>query len=297
MPTRFAVAALLAVVALPLSAGVHIWRGGASALFSSALNWEGGSPAGDDAAELSFPGGARLVATNDLADLKVRSIEITGEGMKLAGNRITLVNGEIVNFGKNVIANDLVLDGDLAISSFATTFGSRPTADLALSGALTGSGGVRVRRGIVVFSGNAPNDYRGVTEVVAGELQLMKTAGVTGIPGPVHVTGSGFNYEYGTLAIFANEQIADDAPVTVDGRATLETAATETLGPLTLASSVTVHSWAGWDGRQPIFGELILSGDVTTLPDHQDGDSVMSGFYGLAGSRTISAAGTLCCRG
>lgn len=82
---------LLLALALPARAALHVWTGAASDRFSDAGNWRGGSPAGDAAAELSFPAGAaRLAVTNDLQGLTVKAIAFSGAGYVIGGNAVTL---------------------------------------------------------------------------------------------------------------------------------------------------------------------------------------------------------------
>ena len=76
---------------VPVSAGVHLWTGATSGLFSDPSNWHGGTPAGDPGAELIFPAGpSRLALTNDLSGLTVRTLSFSGPGYTIAGAALTL---------------------------------------------------------------------------------------------------------------------------------------------------------------------------------------------------------------
>ncbi|HEU4887137.1 MAG TPA: hypothetical protein VFV49_04570, partial [Thermoanaerobaculia bacterium] len=140
MPKTLA-AFLLLIVTLRADAAVHIWTGASSTLFSDPSNWEGGSPAGPVAADLSFPAGAiRLAATNDLPGLAIRSLSISAPGYTIGGLPLTLASGgEVTDSspGPNAIECNLYLAG-------GATFRSAGNRDYAggsiLSGAIGGVG-------------------------------------------------------------------------------------------------------------------------------------------------------------
>ena len=69
------------------AASVHTWSGaGANGLWSTAANWSGGAPAAGEAdARLVFPAGAnRLSNTNNIDNLGVTTITLSGTGYRLA---------------------------------------------------------------------------------------------------------------------------------------------------------------------------------------------------------------------
>src|SRR2546423_1700613 len=79
-----------------------------------------------------------------------------------------------------------------------------------------GTGGITLRGGgHLIYTGSQPNTYSGLTQVLFGELQLKKAPNVTAIAGDVDVESDGFNYEYGYLGIFNDEQIANNSHVTL----------------------------------------------------------------------------------
>src|SRR5947207_77325 len=76
-----------------LGAGIKTWDGSSSGNWATAANWTGGvAPAtGDD---LVFPAGVtRLIVTNNIASLTLRSLTFTGSNYVVRGVGITLTNG------------------------------------------------------------------------------------------------------------------------------------------------------------------------------------------------------------
>lgn len=116
------------VVSLSALGGTHVWTGAVDDKFSNAGNWFGGSPAGDAAADLSFPSDVRLTAINDLTGLAARSITFSGSGFSITGNAITLVAGaDIVDTsgGANTLTCNLALPATSRSRSPATSTTAR----------------------------------------------------------------------------------------------------------------------------------------------------------------------------
>src|SRR5262245_41444283 len=65
-----------------LAPAIHIWTGNVSSSWSNALNWDGGSPAGDPNAVLIFPSNAqRFISTNNFpGSISIQEIQIFGSG-------------------------------------------------------------------------------------------------------------------------------------------------------------------------------------------------------------------------
>jgi autotransporter-associated beta strand protein len=221
------------LVCLPLSASTHVWTGAVSERFSDSGNWIGGSPAGDSDAEISFPGGARLVAINDIDGLNVTGISISGSGYLIGGRAIRFGEGWINDAGGNTrITADIVVG--TALDLFAT-HAEGLTLDSAISGAgsitKSGSGGV-------TFSGARANTYGGGTRVVEGELRLAKNPGLASIPGTLAIEGgAGYGLVGGRVESRTGEQIANVAPVVLRSGGTLLALTNETIGTLTFAFS------------------------------------------------------------
>jgi len=280
---------LCLLASLPGLAATHVWTGATDDHFSNASNWIGGSPAGDAAAAISFPATSRATATNDLNGLTVQSIAFSAGGFTISGNAITLAaNGTVIDTsrGTNTIACDLVLAGDVAAAVTGDIYDHN---GLLLSGVISGSGGITLRGGgHLVYSGSQPNSYSGLTHVLYGELQLKKAPNVTAIAGDLVIENDGFNYEYGYLSIFNDEQIANSSHVTVGYLSKLGCGATETLGPVTLTRYSDLQTGVVWSGNIPQTGTVIFAGDIEITGTAQ-GDVRTYGTFLLQGTRTINA--------
>jgi hypothetical protein len=285
----FSLLVLCLFASLRALAATHVWTGAADDHFSNSANWIGGSPAGDASAAISFPASSRPTATNDLNGLTAQSIAFSAGGFTIGGNAITLAaNATVIDtsLGTNAISCNLVLAGDIAVAVNGSIYDSK---GLTLSGVISGGGGVTLRGGgHLVYTGSQPNSYSGSTHVLYGELQLKKAANVTAIAGDLVVENDGFNYDYGYLSIFNDEQIANSAHVTVGYLGTLGCAATETLGPVTLTRSSTLQTAAQWSGTYSLTGTIIFAGDIEIAGTSQ-GDIHTYGTFLLQGMRTINA--------
>lgn len=290
-------AALLAVLtalgALPTLAATHIWTGTNSTLMSDAANWTGGSPAGDAAADLSFPAGAdRLDIVNDIAGLSVTSLSISGIGYSIGGNAITLLNARVSDStgGPNRITSDLVLAGD---ATFVTELPD-PYHDegLTLFGQVRGSGSlIKLGASLLILSGRSPNTYSGDTRVRDGELRLAKQPGVNAVPGNVFVESTAANNENGHLVAIASEQVPDTATITITVSAEATFAAVETIGPLVIQSGGAIGTVAHFGrGGGTSTGTLILGGDITLTP-YSSAIAYITGDIVLPDIRVITASG------
>jgi autotransporter-associated beta strand protein len=277
--------------ALPASAALHIWRGTADDRFSNAANWEGGSPANDAEAELSFPSATRMAVTNDLPALTVRSMAISGAGYVFSGNAISFAPGNSVledhARGTTIFHCALVLGGRLTVSR-STFFAD--TTYLTFNGPIGGTGDLtKTGTGNVMFAGAAPNTYAGRTIVRSGELQLAKPAGVNAVPGDLTIE-SGSTGENAFVRTARDEQIPDSATVTVRNHGRVYIGATESVGPLRLGNA---HFQMAFElsGLLVTTGNLILKGDVIV----DEAVSQLAFFAGrvtLSGMRTFTFLGS-----
>jgi len=271
---------------------VHVWTGAASDRFSEAANWRGGSPAGDAAAELSFPAGVTRVAVmNDLQGLTVRAISFSGIGYVIRGNAITLAADADVTDregGPNALACDLVLSGAVTVHLHRSA--ANVPDGLTISGAIRGSGPLtKVGESRLVFAGSTPNSYSGATRVLDGTLVLAKSPGVTAVPASLTIDGTGTNNESGGVNTLAAEQIADSAPIRIGSSSQLIAGATETVGPLSLEQGARIYTSAGADSSVPTNGTLVLAGNLEfTNPLLYSGSTTLFGDFALSGMRTIT---------
>ncbi|MDQ3282409.1 MAG: Ig-like domain repeat protein, partial [Acidobacteriota bacterium] len=283
---------LLLSLSVRLQAAVHVWTGAASNRFSDAGNWIGGSPAGDAAAELSFPGGmSRLDVNNDIAGLTVRSMSFAGGGYVLRGAPVTLADGaELLTAtpSLNEIAADVIVGGGVSVIITST---AENAGRLVLSGAISGSGSITKRgRGTLVYTGTSPNTYSGSTTILDGELRLEKRDNTDAIAGELFIDSTGVNNEYGSVSAVNREQIRDSVAIHVGANAELHLGAFETLGPLALAKGAKVYSsiWSETYGGS-VEGSAILAGDITVVPSsHFDQAASLSGTFGFSGTRTVT---------
>jgi hypothetical protein len=148
------------------------WSGaGANANWNNSANWGGGTPGNGDT--LIFPGGAaKLLNTNNIANLTLNQIRFVGAGggYDLRGNAFTLTNSIMATntAGANTIENNITL----ATSDVLIVVSN--SASLTLNGQLNGTVGVtKTGGGTLTYQyGSGSNPYSGTTRVNAGTLQL-----------------------------------------------------------------------------------------------------------------------------
>ena len=274
---------LLVVVSLRVDAAVHVWNGSVSDRFSDAGNWIGGSPAGDGAAELSFPGTSRTALNNDIAGLTVRSISFGGAGYRLSGLPATLAAGAQITTSRpagNEIALDLILGGDAYILHASA-------GDLTFSGAISGTGSLTKRGvGMSIFSGTRANTYTGATHVLEGNLRLAKPDHVLAVPGELFIGTTGVNNESGSVSTVTREQIPDHAVVHAGRFANFYVGGVETIGGITLDDYAYVVTGIRAGQLTSADGKLVIAGDISVLNSDSNG-STLYGNIAIAGIRTI----------
>jgi len=287
-PPVFLLLVLCLLVSFAAQAATHVWTGAEDDHFSNPSNWIGGLPAGDASATISFPASSRPAATNDLNGLTVQSIAFSAGGFAISGNPITLAaNATVIDTsqGTNTISCNLVLAGDVAVAVNGSIYDAK---GLTLAGAISGTGGVTLRGGgHLIYTGSQPNSYSGLTQVLYGELQLKKSANVTAVAGDLDVEDDGYNYDYGYLSVFNDEQIANSSHVTIGHLASFGCAATETVGPVTLMRGAELRTAAAWSGPAiALTGTVIFAGDIE-LAGTAQADVHTTGTFLLQGIRTI----------
>lgn len=278
---------LLLLASAPLSAATHIWRGTVSDRFSDPANWDGGSPAKDVDAELSFPSGSRLSAMNDLTNLTVRGLAFSASGYTISGSPIIVVDGRIADAteGPNTISSDLVLRGQVIAFTAGDIFRSE---GLTVTGAISGDGGLtKFGSGRLTLAGTRPNIHRGVTHAAEGDLHFAKPPGIAAIGGDLRIGWSIPNAPLAYVGVKAAEQIPDGAAITVDGSGTLGVDGVETIGPLAIMGG-RVEMSTQHAGFIQFTGKLVLTADVAT---RRYGSSARArGEMFLPATRTIVVA-------
>jgi autotransporter-associated beta strand protein len=267
-------------------AAVHIWTGATSNRFSDDTNWRGGSPAGDPAAELSFPGEmARRALQNDIPNLTLRSIEFTGPDYSISGGAISFINdAEVIHstIGMNSIACDVVLSGGV---TFLVIGGTYDNGELVLSGTISGTGPVaKIGPGTMMLAGTGANTYTGETSVPNGRLRLNKSDGINAVPGNLRV-GTGGRPEYAYLDTIRNEQIPDTVTVHVGESGELEIGGVERIGPMVIEGGASMRTSTTFS---PVIlqGTLILGGDIEMREGFGTADFL--GSIGISGIRTVT---------
>ncbi|MGC3956703.1 MAG: hypothetical protein QM813_01680 [Verrucomicrobiota bacterium] len=222
-------ALLLGVLTLLNSAvaGTHVWSGAVNAKWSVAGNWaSGGVPAfGETAVVLRFPAeGANREITNDVAQLTVQKIELTGNGYRIYGASIHLTNAPSGTNFSVVAGLGGTLDLPIIMPNGTFTAAAGSSGTLEFSGPISGYGALhKLGTGVVKFTGDDGNTFSGGFYLVAGKAYLGKTMGVA-LPGPVFIGATNEPAVFGqepnfVVAYLAHNQIADAADIHVWGGA------------------------------------------------------------------------------
>jgi outer membrane autotransporter protein len=276
----------------------QIWDGGgANALWSNNVNWNGDTQP-VYATGLHFAGLLNLTPNNDFAGLSVGDALNTGltfdlgaGAFNLTGNAITLTGGIINNStslqtisfggtgmtlgGSQTWNSGVFLGGELVVGSAVDLAGQTLTIDGAnnttMSGPVsdTGVGGAIVKNGVGTLLLSGTNTFTGTTTVSNGSLQLQNGAA-----------------------------IADTSAVTVNAPGSLELLSNETIGSLAGSGNTNLNAntlTVGGDGIIPFIGNSTYSGNLTgagSLVKNGAGIFTTSGNNTYAGTTTVNT-GTL----
>lgn len=181
----------------------------------------------------------------------------SGGGIRADSAPRTIANS--ITFNSDGVVNgafDLTFSGDAQLTANTTVI-ANSSGVTTFSGAITQSGGSRsftkAGTGTVKFGGTSANTYTGTTTVTRGTLQLNKSAGTNAVPGAL-VIGDGTTGTAVVVRLQANEQIANNSVVTINGNASLLLDGfAETIGSLNLIN-----------GSVGGGGDLILGGDIAS---------------------------------
>src|SRR4051794_1924245 len=205
-----------------LLAATHTWHGGADNRFSNAKNWNGGSPADDPGADLTFSADAlRAVIENDTPNLHIHSLAFGGPGFAVIGEPLAVDNG-FIGGGGAAIYCDIAFSGKLALGG------------VAIYSAIGGSGPVTIS-GDVTFAGPRSNTYTGDT-IVGSVLTLAKTSAAIAVPG--NIRSAHLGQQFIVVGVAAPEQIADSATVDLSAGGRLHLAADETIHALSTGEEI-----------------------------------------------------------
>ncbi|MCI0680506.1 MAG: Ig-like domain repeat protein [Gemmataceae bacterium] len=266
--------------------------GGATNLWSDAGNWDGTGNVPVDGDELIFlAGAANLTNVNDIDNLKVNRIAISGNGYNISGSPIvlgsTVVGSGFIDLnGPGITATvglDITLGGDAGQKQFFTANSS--TTSLIISGDISDATGVELSKngtGIVVLAGDN-SGFTGPITIVEGSLNVRHADALgdtLAVPDPDDFTKSTtvlFNSLTGQFGQLQIENVSGPIPETVrlsgtgpinDG-ALLNVAGDNVIvGLIVLDANSTIGSNAG---------NLTLQGQIT---DRASGHSITKEGFG-----------------
>lgn len=266
-----------------VNAATHTWLGAGGGNWSAAGSWSGGVPSAGEAAPvvLVFPPAGSKFTTNDIANLTVDQIQVTGDNYWITATG----NATNVTLRSQLLSQTFFLSGANAIVTnfmfnIATNF--TPTASISVGtgdtatfrSRFTGNGGLtKFANGTVKLQGGLPNTYLGDTFVNGGVLELSHSSNA--IPGNLYIGNPSLS-STGTVSLLFQHQIADPAAVMVYQNGVLDIGVfSETLSSLTISNVAQVGG-----------PSLIVTNVLTSY-----GQSTLSGIFQLAGAlRTINVA-------
>lgn len=129
-------------------------------------------------------------------------------------------------------AQTATISGKVDLAGATRTFtvndgAGTPFYDLVIDGVISNGGVTKDGAGNMYFVGALANTYVGTTTVNSGGLTLGKTSGVTAVAGPLVIGSAGVQLD-------SDNQIADTAPITINGGFLQPYLGSDTIGPLTM---------------------------------------------------------------
>jgi len=263
----------------PCGAATHTWTGAAGdGKWSTAFNWANNSPplAGEPATViLQFPAAGAKNSTNDLANLTLDQVQISGDNYVIAataaGANVTLrsqtgfsstffisgANAVLTNFNFT-LATTVVPSGSISV-------GAGDTATFRCQ--FTGPGGLIKRAtGTLILDGNAPNTYTGLTDVQGGTVRLSQNG--VAIPGDL-IVGYPTLTNLAAVELQGPNQVGDNARIVLNDNGTFAPGVySDTVGSITLSNANLVAGVG-----------LTLQGDFTSI-----GTNVLTGTVRLGGA-------------
>jgi len=190
---KIALSIIAACAACSLFAADGTWGAAAGGNWSDPANWAAATPATGSTYTATFNTGSGTV-TNDLTDLALKGVQLSGSGFTLAGNTLTLDSAGFITAlgGSHVLTVPLALQGN---TNAALSAASGQT--LTLGGAVSGNGGLVVNGGRVVLA--SANSYNGQTVLQTGLLEVASLDALGNGAAPVLLGKGTFRYA-GTAA-------------------------------------------------------------------------------------------------
>ena len=239
---------------------------------SALSTWGFGTHSGDTAV---FSGGAGQYV-------------VTAAGWNFLFGPINVGNLRFSSADYTLSGTSLVLSGSGNVSTI-TVDAPRATISSVLEGSTSAAGLTKAGAGTLTLSGN--NTYLGATTVTAGTLNVNGTLASTAI-----------NIGGGTLALGANERLADTSAVTVSGGTLAIGNYTETVGVVKLTSGSITGGPTGrltgstYDLQSGTVSARLGGGTGVALTKSTTGTVILSGLNSYTGATTITG-GTLAVNG
>ena len=270
------------------------WTGAVDALWSTAGNWDVPPAAGND---LVFPAGAvHLSNSNDLPNGRAfGSVTVGAGGYTISGDAVTVAGPVHASLASGVSALTL----PITIGASAVFSVDNPGATLAVSGAVSGAGGVAKQgAGNLVLS--APNTYTGPTSAISGTLVVDGTQPDSPVTLASGATLSGTGNVGGINATSATVLPGDSGPgvLTDAGGLTLDAASKLAVvangaAPASGYSQLAVGGAVNLNGAalQLTVGYSPATGDKLTVLDKTGAGAVNGTFAGLPEGALVTASG------
>ena len=231
------------------------WSAATGGNWSDTANWAAATPATGSTYTATFNTGSGTV-NNDLTDLSLKGLQLSGSGFTLAGNTLTLDSaGFITMSGSNNTVNlPLALLGNATLSAASAQ-------TLVVNGAVSGNGGLTIYGGRAVL-GNTANSYTGATILVTGILEVASVNALGSSPAdPANLSlGDGtFRYTGSSATLSRGFTLA---PTNFGGNRALAIDVTNAATTLTVAGKVATPN-----------GSFIKTGEGTltfTYPGYQE---------------------------
>jgi len=285
---RFLIVFVLALSAAPTArATTHVWTGGAGdGKWSSATNWMGGAPTSGEGGGTIVQFGTAITSTDDIIGLVVDQIHFAGNSSVVNGGAgVTLgIQGGVVvtniladGGNANALASTLpvVLSGAVCMVQVAS--GSA----VSLNGNISGNFGLTKTTGTGILTFIGGNIYVGKTIVQDGQLNLNDPFAYS-VPGNLDIGDGSGAAGSAVVLIQSGDNIEDTSSVTIaaDGRLSLSTTFTETVGSIAGPGSITVGAGAtlttGFNDSSTTFSG-VLGGAVANLIKLGAGTWTLSG--------------------
>jgi autotransporter-associated beta strand protein len=274
------------VIDAVISGSAEIIKEGAGQLQLDAANtFTGPVTVNSNALRLAHPQGLGSTAAGTTVNGSAY-LQLHGGGIDVGAEPLTLNStreswGSLYSTsGSNSWAGDITLQTDAWIGLGIST------AVLELSGAIQGPGSLNMERtGTIILSGSSSNSYGGATYVGAGTLILNKTAANGAIPGTLVIGDGAGGLEADVVRVAGQNQIANNAPVTVNSSGLLEMASglADLIGSLSGNGRVDLGTdalYTGYDNTSTTFSGVIRGAPGCEL------DKLGTGTFTLTGDNT-----------